>query len=122
MELNSRQQEILSILYETGKISVSALAKRLYVAEMTIRRDLTAMESNGYIKRYHGGAILMIDQKEMPLSHRIVFDEKEKKALAKKCLPYLRDGMIVFIDSKCHINCLLCIRKIWNKNHSNKHT
>ena len=99
MELNARQQEILSLLYETGKISVSALAKKLYVAEMTIRRDLAAMESRGYIKRYHGGAILMIDQKEMPLSHRIVFDEKEKKALAKKCLPYLRDGMIVFIDS-----------------------
>ena len=44
MELNHRQQEILDILYKTGKISVVELAKRLYVAEMTIRRDLAAME------------------------------------------------------------------------------
>jgi len=99
MELNVRQQEILDILYETGKISVAELAKRLYVAEMTIRRDLSSMEKSGFLKRYHGGAVLMANQREMPLSHRIMFDENEKKALAKKCLPFLHDGMTVFIDS-----------------------
>ena len=51
MELNSRQQEILDILYETGKISVAVLAKRLYVAEMTVRRDLSAMEKGGFLRR-----------------------------------------------------------------------
>lgn len=99
MELNHRQQEILDILYKTGKISVVELAKRLYVAEMTIRRDLAAMEKGGFLKRYHGGAVLMSDQKNMPLLHRIMFDEEEKKALSKKCLPFLRDGLTIFIDS-----------------------
>ncbi len=99
MELNVRQQEILDILYETGKISVVELAKRLYVTEMTIRRDLSSMEKSGFLKRYHGGAVLMANQREMPLSHRIMFDENEKKALAKKCLPFLHDGMTIFIDS-----------------------
>ena len=99
MELNSRQQAILDILYETGKISVAKLAKKLYVAEMTIRRDLTAMEKGGFLKRYHGGAVLMANQREMPLSHRIMFDEKEKKALSKKCLEFLKDNMSIFIDS-----------------------
>lgn len=99
MELNTRQQEILYILYETGKISVAKLAEKLYVTEMTVRRDLTAMEKGGYLKRYHGGAVLISNRREMPLSHRILFDEEEKKALAKKCLPYLEDNMNVFIDS-----------------------
>lgn len=99
MELNTRQQEILDILYETGKISVAKLAKKLYVAEMTIRRDLTALEKGGFLKRYHGGAVLMANQRELPLSHRIMFDEKEKKALSKKCLEFLKDNMIIFIDS-----------------------
>ena len=71
MELNSRQQEILDILYKTGKISVAELARRLYVAEMTVRRDLAAMERSGFLKRYHGGAVLMSDRKEMPLLHRV---------------------------------------------------
>ena len=99
MELNTRQQEILDILYKTGKTSVASLAKKLYVAEMTVRRDLTAMEKGGFLKRYHGGAMLMTNLGEMPLLHRIMFDEKEKKALSRKCLPFLRDNMIVFIDS-----------------------
>ncbi len=99
MELNIRQQEILDILYEAGKLSVVELAKRLYVTEMTIRRDLSAMEKGGFLKRYHGGAVLMTDQREMPLSHRIMFDEDEKKALAKKCLPFLHNDMAVYIDS-----------------------
>ena len=98
MQLNSRQQEILDILYETGKISVAVLAKRLYVAEMTVRRDLSAMEKGGFLKRYHGGAVLMANQRTMPISHRILFDEAEKKTLAKKCLPFLEDDMVVFID------------------------
>lgn len=99
MELNTRQQEILDILYETGKVSVAELSKRLYVAEMTIRRDLTAMEKGGFLRRYHGGAVLMSSQGKMPLSHRIMFDENEKKALSKKCIKYLKDNMTVFIDS-----------------------
>lgn len=99
MELNVRQQEILDVLYEQGKISVAELAKRLYVAEMTVRRDLTAMEKGGFLRRYHGGAVLMSNQREMPLSQRIMFDEKEKKALSKKCLKFLRDDMVIFIDS-----------------------
>ena len=99
MELNARQQEIINYLYEAGKISVAALAKKLYVTEMTIRRDLTAMEKAGFLKRYHGGAVLMASQEKMPLSHRIMFDEEEKKLLAKKCLTFLKDDMTVFIDS-----------------------
>ena len=99
MQLNSRQQEILNLLYETGKFSVSELASRLYVTEMTIRRDLAAMEKGGFLKRYHGGAILMLDQKEMPLSQRLMFDEDEKRAPAKKSVKFLKDNMTVFIDS-----------------------
>lgn len=99
MELNARQQEILYILYDTGKISVTELAKKLYVTEMTVRRDLTAMEKGGYLRRYHGGAVLASSPKEMPLAHRILFDEEEKKELAKKCLPFLKDNMNIYIDS-----------------------
>ncbi len=99
MELNVRQQQILDVLYETGKIGVKELARMLYVTEMTIRRDLSAMEKGGFLKRYHGGAVLMSNQEKMPLAHRIMFDEEEKKVLSKKCLPFLHDDMIVFIDS-----------------------
>ena len=110
MELNIRQQEILDILYEEGKISVSKLAVRLYVTEMTVRRDLAAMEKCGFLKRYHGGAVLMSSQREMPISHRIMFDEDEKKVLAQKCVPFLKDNMVIYIDSSS--TCLYIIPHI----------
>ncbi|GKQ40324.1 DeoR/GlpR family DNA-binding transcription regulator [Streptomyces sp. A012304] len=41
----------------TGRVSVSELAQRLGVSEMTVRRDLDALEKQGLVRRVHGGAV-----------------------------------------------------------------
>ena len=51
MELNERQQLIVNLLRENGKVNVAALSKELHYSEMTIRRDLTKMEKAGLLKR-----------------------------------------------------------------------
>ncbi len=99
MTLDNRKKDILELLYEKGRVSVHELSKQLYVSEMTIRRDLSEMESSGYLKRYHGGAVLKTDIREMPINERFFLDEEEKKQLCKKCEPYLHDNMTVFLDS-----------------------
>lgn len=48
--LNTRQKKILDILQEKGRVKISELASRLYVSEMTIRRDLGAMEHEGILR------------------------------------------------------------------------
>ena len=96
---NERQKEILEILYQKGRVSVAELARTLFVAEMTIRRDLTEMEKSGFLRRYRGGAVLKINLGEMPISQRLLLDKDEKEALAQKCLPFLQDNITVFIDS-----------------------
>ena len=58
MALNERQNNILSILKEEKSAQVTKLAKRLFVSEATIRRDLAEMESIGLVERSHGGALL----------------------------------------------------------------
>ena len=40
-ELSARHQAILDILQLQGSVSVAALAERLDVSEVTIRKDLT---------------------------------------------------------------------------------
>ena len=104
---NSRQKEILEILYQKGRASVSELARTLYVTEMTIRRDLDEMEKSGFLRRYRGGAVLKINQGEMPITQRLLLDKDEKELLAKKCEPFLHDGMTVFIDSSSTCQYLL---------------
>ena len=110
MELNSRKKEILNILYAKGKATVVELSENLYVSEMTIRRDLSEMERGGYLRRYRGGAVLKMATSEMPITERVYLDEDEKKALSQQCIPYLGDGMSIYLDSSS--TCLYLIPHI----------
>ena len=99
MEGQSREKDILDILYERDRISVAELAKILFVSEMTVRRDLTALEKKGVIKRYRGGAVLTTVSNEMPISRRFFIDEDEKKDLGRQAAEFLADGLTVYLDS-----------------------
>ncbi len=94
-----RQQDILEILYGQGRATVTELARKLYVSEMTVRRDLCEMEREGYLRRYRGGAVLKADTREMPLAARVRVDEGEKKQLCAACERFLRDHITVYLDS-----------------------
>ena len=95
--MQGRRKDILDILYEKGRVSVGELSKTLFVSDMTIRRDLKAMEKDGIIKRYRGGAVFL--GRDSGISQRFYLDESEKKILSKKALKYLHDDMIIYIDS-----------------------
>lgn len=99
MEFKDRKKDILDILYETGRVSVSMLAKTLFVSEMTIRRDLNEMEKDGLIKRYRGGAVLISVREQMPITQRFFVDESEKIYLSKKAINFLNNDLTIFIDS-----------------------
>nr|WP_246220629.1 DeoR/GlpR family DNA-binding transcription regulator [Phytoactinopolyspora mesophila] len=53
-----RRENILSRLRAAGFLSVSALAEDLGVSDMTIRRDLRRLASDGEVRIVHGGASL----------------------------------------------------------------
>ena len=53
-----RRQCIMDELYAQQVVTVQALAEKLQVAPMTIRRDLHLLEQQGLIKKSHGGAVL----------------------------------------------------------------
>ncbi len=98
MNLNERQKQILNLLREQGAIRVQKLAKILHYSEMTIRRDLTAMEQAGLLKRNHGMAVEN-DINSQPITIRSFSQDAEKKVLCKKAATYLEDNINVFIDS-----------------------
>ena len=52
-----RQQRIIAEARRAGRVEVTALADSLGVAAETVRRDLTALERRGSLRRVHGGAI-----------------------------------------------------------------
>ena len=54
-----RRHTIVTLVQEQGEVSVDALAKHFSTSEVTIRKDLAALESNGLLLRRYGGAITM---------------------------------------------------------------
>ena len=99
MALNERQNEILHILKEQKKASVTELAKQFYVSEATIRRDFSEMKSMGLIERSHGGAILPENSEEISIFFRMEKNANEKERAATKALPHIPPFKSVFIDS-----------------------
>ena len=53
-----RRTWMLSTLRSVGFLSVTDLARQLGVSQMTIRRDLHALEDGGHVRLVHGGASL----------------------------------------------------------------
>ena len=96
--MNERRENILELLKKEKRLSVSKLSKLLYVSEMTIRRDLKDMEKSGYLKRYHGGAI--IDSGSiLPINIRKFTHFDDRDAIMKSAQKHLKDSMSVFLDS-----------------------
>lgn len=95
-----RFEKILEYLREKKTAPVSVLAKRLYVSEATMRRDLTELERRGLIKRLHGGAILLDGaNQELPLYMRERQNTNAKRIISEKASRYIAEGQTIFLDA-----------------------
>ncbi len=95
-----RHEKIIEILKNRNGATVHYLAEALHVSEPTIRRDLSALESENKINRTFGGAVLNTDQnKEVPLVLREQENKKNKEALAAEAAKLISDGDIIFLDA-----------------------
>ena len=57
MYAEERQQAMAQLVAERGRLSVNVLAERYDVTTETVRRDLSALERMGLVRRVHGGAV-----------------------------------------------------------------
>ncbi len=100
--INDRQKEILQILLVEKRVFVNDLVSRLYVSKPTVRRDLTLLEKNNYLKRIHGGAILInqySDIAQVPFDIRALEEPAAKEIIARKAATLINNSDIVMIDS-----------------------
>lgn len=92
-----RQQEILRLAREGGRVDVLSLAAEFQVTAETVRRDLKALDRAGLVRRVHGGAIPAgrLDF-EPDLAERESTAADEKGRIAQAALAELPvDGSIV---------------------------
>jgi DeoR/GlpR family transcriptional regulator of sugar metabolism len=96
----ARQTRIRERFAERPGVSISKLAREFDVSEMTIRRDLAALEGKAHIQRTHGGAVLTermmleFDYRDRRAKHREV-----KCAIAAAARKLVRPAQRLILDT-----------------------
>ena len=57
MLARQRQEHILERVAATGGVRVADVVEELGISEMTVRRDITELVTQGLVERVHGGAV-----------------------------------------------------------------
>ena len=99
MFVEERQALIIKELQEKGRVKVKELSAKFKVTEDLIRKDLTALEERGQLKKTYGGPVRMKENVHRELaSQRKTINQEAKRKIAKKAMPLIKDGYIVFLD------------------------
>ncbi|HHV62549.1 MAG TPA: DeoR/GlpR transcriptional regulator [Firmicutes bacterium] len=98
-----RQLAILEALKEKGTVDVATLAGKLGVSGNTLRRDLTFLESKGYLRRVYGGATIMsvspLEAKYVNYDTRKGLASERKDIIGMMAADMISDGDTVILDS-----------------------
>lgn len=96
-----RRRAIVEMLHRDGRVLVTDLAKHFRTSQITIRKDLEVLDSQGRIHRTHGGALplqtgALLDPtlREKEKLHR-----KEKMRIAAAAARMVEEGQCVLLDS-----------------------
>ena len=100
MHVQNRRRALLDVLQRDGAVLVRQLAAELSCSEMTVRRDLDALERDGVVRRVHGGAIrVQLRRDEMPYAARALEATEAKQRIGRAVAALIDDGETVILDS-----------------------
>lgn len=91
-----RKTTIIEIVNKKGSVSVKDLADILETSQVTIRKELTDLDEKGLIKREHGYAIKLDNNR---IDTRIGINYGLKKSIAKLAAESISDGETLMIES-----------------------
>ncbi len=96
---NHRREYILERISTANKVSVADLMVGLEVSDETVRRDLKDLESEGLLRRIHGGAIGVAPSCDEPITARAKKAAREKVTIAHLAVDLISDHTSIFLDT-----------------------
>lgn len=100
MVYQQRADEIMRILRKNKVVSLKHLIQELNIPPATLRRDLTRMEEENLLERFHGGAKLVSQSYEYDFYKGQDFDNiEEKNMIAKRAVELIKSNDTIFLDS-----------------------
>lgn len=97
--LGGRKQPIRELVLSRSEVEFSSLAQEFGVSEMTIRRDIDALEDEGLVRKVVGGAIALGKIFEPTFEARSHLDMASKQYIAKYAVEQLSLHETVILDS-----------------------
>lgn len=96
--MKRRHEAIINLIKEKDYLSVDELAEFSQVSAQTIRKDLSALETQNLLTRVHGGAVLPSKIENLQYNARSSIAKDEKNAIAKVVAKIVEDGSSLFIN------------------------
>lgn len=97
---SQRRETILQAIVQHGSVQVAELVDKLGVSAVTIRSDLSVLESQGLVQRSHGGALLA---RTPPTEHTIrqkdSLNQAQKERIGLLAARLVQPGDNIIIDS-----------------------
>ncbi|MGM7720183.1 DeoR/GlpR family DNA-binding transcription regulator [Metabacillus sp. Hm71] len=95
-----RHRIILDVLKEKKSVKIQELVELTNSSESTIRRDLTQLEEEKYLKRIHGGAALLQGKlREQNIIEKSAKNLHEKKRIAQEAASLVEEGDCLYLDA-----------------------
>jgi DeoR family transcriptional regulator of aga operon len=95
-----RRQQIMEMLVQHGNVQVTELVERFGVSAVTIRADLTHIESQGLATRNHGGATLVrTPPQEQAIHEKDTLNLPLKEEIGARAAQLVKPGDNIIIDS-----------------------
>ena len=91
---------ILEMVRANGAVSLRELARVVQTSEVTVRRDVRALEAEGLLDRRHGGAVLPGGfTRESGFPQRATAATAEKAAIAEYAAGLVREGEAIVVGA-----------------------
>jgi len=97
-DLSARQERIISLAREIGRVTVDDLAQRYVVTPQSIRRDLNEIAELGLLQRVHGGAVLASGTENVGYEARRMLSQEEKRRIGIRTAALVPDNCSLFIN------------------------
>lgn len=95
-----RREKIYDYILKNGNVTVLELSKKLNVSEVTIRKDLSFLEVQGFIDRTFGGAMIkspVIREQSYLEKEKYMIDEKY--LVGKKAAEFVKPNTTIILDA-----------------------
>jgi len=106
----ARRQALHALITERGFVSVTDVAREIGISDMTVRRDLEALERDGLIQRSHGGAVpappAIVIPAEPSFAARRNLNREAKERVAVAAAAMVSSGEAIGLDVGSTVACL----------------